>query len=50
MKVTNESHKWDKKRDGQPDIVKPDYYDVNISNFLGSEVILQLKEFTNNNI
>lgn len=49
MKATGGSHKRGGERDGQLDAVRPDSRDVNISDYLGREVTLQLKGLAGNN-
>ena len=43
MKATGGSHERGGERDGRLDAVRPDSRDVNISNYLGREVTLQLR-------
>lgn len=34
MKATNGSHKWGSKKNGQFNIIKLDFWDINLSNYL----------------
>lgn len=50
IKATDRSHKGDGKRNSRLDAIMPDFSDINISNYFGQKVTLDLKKLASNNI
>lgn len=49
MQATGGTYKRGDKRDGQLNIARPNFWNINISNYLRQKVTLQLKKLTGSN-